>query len=90
MSRPAEPPRFSPFADDAAARTIGGLTIENGTEGIAIHGSLDIPRDKTGLERARGLKAALDAIVEALEGAALPAETAQADEPPVRVKNPFA
>lgn len=81
---------FEPFADDAAAQTLGGLTIENGRDRIALHGSLDLTRDQTGLTRARALKAALDAIVGHLEGAELPAQVAQADEPTSRVKNPFA
>lgn len=82
---------FEPFADDAAARTIGGLSFENGTGRIVLHGSLDITRDKAGLAQARLLRETCDAIVRALEAGNLPEEVAAAeDEPPRTVKNPFA
>lgn len=83
-------PAFVPFADDAMVATVGGLSIENGTVRIALHGSLDLTRDRPGLARAKSLRATLDAIVSALEAQALPdavAETAQATQ---TVKNPFA
>ncbi|MCJ2044389.1 hypothetical protein MKK58_07545 [Methylobacterium sp. J-078] len=81
---------FAPFADDAAVQTIGGLSIENGTDRIALHGSLDITRDKAGLDRARALAATLAAIVAALEGEPLPDAVAEAVRPAETVKNPFA
>ncbi|WP_267360615.1 MULTISPECIES: hypothetical protein [unclassified Methylobacterium] len=89
----AEPPSdsFAPFADDAGARTIGALCFENGTDRIALHGSLDLTRDKAGLARARLLKQTLDAIVKALEGDDLPEAVAEAPEAaPKSVPNPFA
>lgn len=87
----AAPHRFEPFADDAASRTIGGLSLENGTDRIALHGSLDITRDKAGLAQARLLRETCEAIVRALEAADLPEAVAEAeDEPPRTVKNPFA
>ena len=33
---------FEPFADDASVRTIGALSFENGTDRIALHGTLDL------------------------------------------------
>ncbi|MCJ2013311.1 hypothetical protein [Methylobacterium sp. J-076] len=93
MTKAAPTPtdRFAPFADDAAARTIGGLSVENGTGRIAVHGSLDITRDKAGLAQARLLRETCEAIVRALEEADLPEAVAQApDDPPRRVANPFA
>ncbi|NEU14784.1 hypothetical protein G3T14_22170 [Methylobacterium sp. BTF04] len=81
---------FRPFADDATAQTIGGLTIENGTCRIALYGSLDLTRDAAGLRRALVLQAAITAIVAALAAEPLPdalSETKQAVE---TVKNPFA
>lgn len=82
---------FAPFADDAGVRTIGALCFENGTDRIALHGSLDLTRDKTGLAQARLLKQTLDAIVKALEGDDLPEAVAEAPEAaPKSVKNPFA
>lgn len=84
------PGRFAPFADDAAVQTIGGLSIENGRDRIAIHGSLDLGRDATGLERARAAAAALAAIVAALEAEPLPEQLADVSHPADTVKNPFA
>ena len=57
---------FKPFADDAAALTIGGLTVENGTDRITLSGSLDIARDRQSLDQARALRAALEDIIAAL------------------------
>ena len=33
---------LKPFADDAASISIGELTVENGTDRIALYGSLDL------------------------------------------------
>ena len=86
----AEP--FMPFADDTAALTIGGMTVENGTDRITLSGSLDLARDRLGLDHAKALRDALDGVITALEAEkALPANAT----PPARVKatkapNPFA
>ncbi len=81
------------FANDSEALSIGGgdgLTVENGTDRIAVYGSLDLTRDKAGLERARALKAVVDRIVQTLEGEkSLPDKVAPIEEPQ-QVKNPFA
>ena len=83
--------RFEPFADDAAVRSIGALSFENGTDRIALHGSIDLTRDKAGLAQARRLKETLAAIVKALEAGDLPDAVADAPEPaPKTVRNPFA
>ncbi|WP_457108476.1 hypothetical protein [Methylobacterium sp. P5_C11] len=85
------PKAFTPFADDAGVRTVGALSFENGTDRIALHGSLDLTRDRTGLEQARLLRRTLDAIVKALEAEDLPEAVADAvDAAPRSVKNPFA
>ena len=80
---------LKPFADDAASISMGELTIENGTDRIALYGSLDLTRDKQGLAHARALAALLDQAIQLLEGdKALP----DAVPPPVApktVKNPF-
>ncbi len=81
---------FTPFADDAAAQTIGDLSIENGTSRITLHGSVDLTRDKSGLERARVLQTILTRIVEVLSDEALPEVVAETEKPPQMVKNPFA
>jgi hypothetical protein len=80
---------LKPFADDRASTTVGGLTIENGRDRVALYGSLDITRDKAGLEAARALKALLDATVTALEGDGALPETAKPPRPTRTVKNPF-
>lgn len=82
--------KFQPFSDDSASLSIGEFTIENGTDKVALYGSLDITRDKSGLKQAKALKAAFDAIVKALEqDEALPDESGPTEEPQ-QVKNPFA
>ncbi len=82
--------KFQPFSDDSASLSIGEFTIENGTNKVALYGSLDLMRDQSGLKQARALKAAVDAIVKALEqDKQLPEESGPA-ETPQQVKNPFA
>ena len=49
--------KLTPFADDAASVSIGSLTVKNGTDRVAIYGSLDITRDKPGLAHALTLPA---------------------------------
>lgn len=81
---------FEPFADDASVRTIGALSFENGTDRIALHGTLDLTKDKAGLAQARLLRATAEAIVKALEAGDLPDAVAEAaDEAPKSVANPF-
>ncbi|KMO17980.1 hypothetical protein [Methylobacterium platani] len=83
-------PAFTPFADDDAVQTLGGLTLENGTARIALHGSLDLARDRESLERARALAEALAAIVAALEGEAdLPERAEEVRVATQEVRNPF-
>ena len=83
-------PAFTPFADDAAVQTLGGLTLENGTARIALHGSLDFARDRESLERARALAKTLAAIVSALEGEAdLPERAGEVRVATTEVRNPF-
>ncbi len=90
MTRRKADPAFTPFADDEAVRTLGDFSIENGTARIALHGSLDITRDREGLGRARDLRTTLDAIVTALEGEDLPEKVAEEPEAATPVRNPFA
>ncbi len=83
-------PAFTPFADDAAVQTLGGLTLENGTARIALHGSLDFARDRESLERASALAKTLAAIVAALEGEAdLPERAGEVRVATTEVRNPF-
>ena len=80
---------MTPFADDAASLSIGKLTIENGTDRLAIYGSLDITRDKPGLAHARALLAVVQQAVRVLEtDANLPTAVAPPAQPRT-VANPF-
>jgi hypothetical protein len=82
--------KFQPYSDDSTSLSIGEFIIENGTDRIALYGSLDVTRDKAGLRQAKALKATVDAIVKALEqDKALPDES-DPTEAPQQVKNPFA
>jgi hypothetical protein len=44
------------FADNAASIAIDKLTIENGMKQLSLYGSLDITRDKVGLQHALALE----------------------------------
>ena len=80
---------ISPFTDDSESLGIGDLTIENRTDRISIYGTIDLTRDKVGLEHARMLKAMLDKVVQALETEKdLPDKIAPPDMPD-EVANPF-
>ena len=81
--------KMTPFADDAASTTIGELTIENGTDHIALYGSLDLTRDKQGLAYARALKALLDQAVQLLEADKALPDAVPPPAPARTVKNPF-
>ena len=80
---------ISPFANESETLTIGNLTIENRADRVSIYGSIDLTRDKTGLEHARILKAVLDKVVLVLESEKnLPDKIAPPDIPD-EVANPF-
>lgn len=81
--------KLTPFADDAASVSIAELTIENGTERIALYGSLDITRDRQGLAHARALKALLDQAVQHLEADKDLPDAVPAPDAPRTVANPF-
>ena len=80
--------RITPFANEADALAIGGLSIENRMDRVSIYGSLDITRDREGLAHAERLKSLIDDIVVALKGERLPA--AISIKPPEQISNPFA
>ena len=81
--------KFTPFAEDAASASIGKLTIENGTDRVALYGSIDLTRDKQGLAQARALKALLDQVVQHLEAEKSLPDSIPADLPSKSVANPF-
>ncbi|MEN3177709.1 hypothetical protein ABDK75_17245 [Gluconobacter sp. OJA] len=81
---------FIPFLDAGESVRIDDLTIENGTERIALYGRLEIRRDRIGLQDIQALKAQIDAIARELEGSAhLPDRARVAREDSV-IPNPFA
>lgn len=80
---------LTPFANEADSLVIGGLTVENRTDRVALYGDLDLTRDKAGLAQARALKAVIDKLVKILEAdKRLPEKVAPPPQPD-RVKNPF-
>lgn len=80
---------LKPYADDAAAFSIGELKIENGQDRIAIYGNLDLTRDRAGLKQARELKSLLDDVVRTLEAEKSLPEQVAPPQKPTSVKNPF-
>lgn len=56
-----------PFADDGASIAIGKLTIENSADCLSLYGSLDITRDRRGLEVAQQLQTVLTQAIETLQ-----------------------
>lgn len=63
---------ISPFENEAEVVTIDGLTIENRLDTMSIYGTLDIPKDKEGLERILDLKRQVDTIAAYLKREDLP------------------
>lgn len=88
--RKADALPFRPFAEDAGVQTFAGFSIENGTRRIALHGSLDLTRDREGLRRAKALKTLFDAVVAVLESEDLPDAVPDEPETAEPVRNPFA
>jgi len=82
--------KLTPFADDAASVSIGSLTVENGTDRVAIYGSLDLTRDKQGLAHALALKAVLDQAVQLLQAEKNLPDAVPPPSAPKKVSNPFA
>ena len=79
---------MTPFADDKSG-AVGGMTVENGPDKVVLYGSLELTRDKAGLEHAQALRTMLDAVIQALQAdPALPAALPP-PERPRRVRNPF-
>jgi hypothetical protein len=78
---------FTPYRNESDCLQLADLTIENRLDRVSVYGSIDLTKDKTGLENARELKRILDQVVEALEASDLPDKVAM--EEPETVKNPF-
>jgi hypothetical protein len=86
----AKPVMITPFADEAASTSVGDLTIENRLDRVSLYGSLDLTRDRQGLETARRLRMLLEAVVQVLEGEGdrLP-DKAESHPNVSQVRNPF-
>lgn len=82
-------PTIKPFANDADSIGIGGLTIENGTDKIALYGNIDLTRDKVGLKLAHELKALVDGVIKALEADKALPDQVELPKKPDEVENPF-
>ena len=79
---------ISPFENEEEVITIQELTLENRLDRVSIHGSVDITKDKQGLEYAFALKRQIDTIVEKLKREDLP-EKINIENVAKEVKNPF-
>jgi hypothetical protein len=79
---------FDPFANESDSLEISGMTIENREDKVSIYGSIDITRDKKGLEVAKKMAALLNSIVKQLSSEKLPEAIPQPTETDT-VKNPF-
>lgn len=80
---------FKPFADDSSVATLDGLSIENGTSSIMMHGDLVIPKDPSSIERVDFLLMTLGRIRSSL--LSLDVDTPSSSElvEPDEVVNPF-
>ena len=79
---------FKPFKNEEESLIIDDLTIENRLDRVSLYGSVQLTRDKTGLQHARQLKEVVDAVVAALEAEkGLPEHIAV--KPTDKVDNPF-
>jgi hypothetical protein len=81
--------KLTPFADDAGSAGIDTLTIENGKQQIALYGSLNITRDKAGLQHALALKALIDQAVQVLTSDPTLPQRLPPVEKAKTVRNPF-
>lgn len=80
---------LKPFANESDSLGIGEITVENRMDRVEIYGSLNITRDKAGLDLARHMKQLIDSIVESLERSSdLPQHITETK--PTARKNPFA
>lgn len=79
---------FKPYENETDCLQLGDLTVENRLDRITIFGSIDIWKDKTGLQSAREIKELIDEVVKTLEGIDLPEKVELAKTE--TIENPFA
>lgn len=77
-----------PYENEEETFQVDQLTIENRLDRIELYGSVELTKDKVGLERALLLKDLLDRIVDVLASEDL-ADEVTLDEPDT-IRNPFA
>lgn len=58
---------FMAYENETDSFNIGDMTLENRLDRISIYGSLDITKDKEGLEKALKFKRIIDASIDALK-----------------------
>jgi hypothetical protein len=58
---------FKPYKNEADSIAIDELTIENRLDRISIYGSIELTKDKAGLQQAMQLKNLIDAVVATLQ-----------------------
>jgi len=81
---------LQPFSNESQALSIGDLQVENRQDRVIFSGSVDVTRDKVGLDHARRLKAVVDAILAALESHPGLAENVPPPISPTSARDPFA
>ena len=78
---------IKPFQNETETFQIDQLTVENRLDRVQLYGSIEITRDKKGLESAHKLKSLLDNIVQTLSAEELPDEVVVAQKN--TIANPF-
>jgi hypothetical protein len=81
-------PSIQPYQNEEESLAISDLTVENRVDRVSVYGSIELTRDKAGLEQAKALKEVIDAVVAALEAEkSLPNHISVKSTE--KVKNPF-
>ena len=78
---------IKPFQNETETFQIDQLTVENRLDRVQLYGSIEITRDKKGLESASKLKSLLDEVVQTLSAEELPDEVVVAQKN--TIANPF-
>ncbi|WP_019939707.1 hypothetical protein [Bordetella sp. FB-8] len=81
---------FHPFANESDALSLGGLSVENHVDRIAVFGDVTVTRDKTGLKLARDLAQLINVVVSSLEADKTLPDTIAPDQAPTGGRDPFA
>lgn len=79
---------IKPYQNEEESLVIGDLTVENRLDRVSVYGSIELTKDKAGLQQAKALKEIVDAVVTALEQEKRLPEQVQV-KPTETVKNPF-